>query len=359
MDNNIHFDYYYGNEAEQFSFYRIPRILIKDERFKGISSDAKLLYGLMLDRMALSVKNGWFDEQNRAYIHYTMENVMDDLCCGREKCCKIFKELDTKHGIGLIEKKRQGLGKPDIIYVKNFLGAEEDVKPKESGEADELQEVGKSDFKEYDSDYMRSTEIELQKKDESQEIGESNFCHGKNHTSRSTETELVEVPESNSKYNYNNYNKMSYINLINQSEEDQADSVENTDGIDEIDGFMQLIRDNLDYVNHMQYDDTVKKDLLEEIYQTICDVVCVRRKTVRIGGEDYPYELVKARFLKLNYSHAEYVIDRITKNLGKISNIKSYIITSLYNAPTTMNLFIQQEVQHDMYGGGWNEKGVV
>lgn len=109
----------------------------------------------------------------------------------------------------------------------------------------------------------------------------------------------------------------------------------------------------------MQYDDTVKKDLLEEIYQTICDVVCVRRKTIRIGGEDYPYELVKARFLKLNYSHAEYVIDRITKNLGKISNIKSYIITSLYNAPTTMNLFIQQEVQHDMYGGGWNEKGVI
>lgn len=164
MDNNIHFDFYYGNAAEQFSFYRIPRILIKDERFKGISSDAKLLYGLMLDRMALSVKNGWFDEQNRAYIHYTMENVMDDVCCGREKCCKIFKELDTKHGIGLIEKKRQGLGKPDIIYVKNFLGAEEDVKPKESGEADELQEAGKSDFKEYDSDYMRSTEIELQKR---------------------------------------------------------------------------------------------------------------------------------------------------------------------------------------------------
>lgn len=330
MDNNIHFDYYYGNEAEQFSFYRIPRILIKDERFKGISSDAKLLYGLMLDRMALSVKNGWFDEQNRAYIHYTMENVMDDLCCGREKCCKIFKELDTKHGIGLIEKKRQGLGKPDIIYVKNFLGAEENVKPEEPGEANELQEVGKSDFKEYAADCMRSTE-----------------------------NELVEVPEWDSKYNYNNYNKMSDTNLINQSEEDQTDSVENEDRMDEMEGYMQLIQDNLDYANHMWHDDTLKKDLLEEIYQTICDVVCVRRKTIRIGGEDYPYELVKARFLKLNYSHAEYVIDRITKNLGKISNIKSYIITSLYNAPTTMNLFIQQEVQHDMYGGGWNEKGVV
>ena len=94
MDNNIHFDYYYGNEAEQFSFYRIPRILIKDERFKGISSDAKLLYGLMLDRMALSVKNGWFDEENRAYIHYTVENIMEDLGCAKATCVKVIAELD-------------------------------------------------------------------------------------------------------------------------------------------------------------------------------------------------------------------------------------------------------------------------
>ena len=60
MDNGIKFDYYYGKEADQFSFYRIPRLLIKDERFKGLSNDAKLLYGLMLDRLALSIKNGWF-----------------------------------------------------------------------------------------------------------------------------------------------------------------------------------------------------------------------------------------------------------------------------------------------------------
>ena len=112
------FNYYYGTESEQFTFYRIPKALFKDERLKGISSDAKLLYGLMLDRLSLSIKNGWFDEFDRAYIYYTIESVMEDLGCAREKCAKLMSELKY---IGLIEKKRQGLGKPDKIYVKNFI----------------------------------------------------------------------------------------------------------------------------------------------------------------------------------------------------------------------------------------------
>ena len=125
MGDSLRFDYYYGVEAEQFSFYRVPRLLIKDERFKGLSSDAKLLYGLMLDRMALSIKNGWFDEENRAYIHYTVENIMEDLGCAKATCVKVIAELDSKKGIGLIEKKRLGLGRPDIIYVKNFVAIEQ------------------------------------------------------------------------------------------------------------------------------------------------------------------------------------------------------------------------------------------
>lgn len=105
MGNMMRFDYYYGIKAEQFSFYRVPRLLIKDERFKELSSDAKLLYGLMLDRMSLSMKNGWFDDENRAYIHYTLDNIMEDLGCAKEKCVKVLAELDSKKGIGLIEKK--------------------------------------------------------------------------------------------------------------------------------------------------------------------------------------------------------------------------------------------------------------
>ena len=121
MSEPLNFDYYYGIEAEQFSFYHVPRLLVKDECFRGLSSDAKLLYGLMLDRMLLSMKNGWLDDENRAYIIYTIDNIREDLGCSKEKAVKVLAELDTGKGIGLVEKIRRGLGKPDIIYVKNFI----------------------------------------------------------------------------------------------------------------------------------------------------------------------------------------------------------------------------------------------
>ena len=155
MSGILQLDYYYGIEAEQFSFYRVPRLLIKDERFKKLSSDAKLLYGLMLDRMSLSMKNEWFDEDNRAYIIYTIDSIMEDLGCGKEKAVKVLAELDSVKGIGLVEKVRRGLGKPDIIYVKNFASLAENVDEKKSGNTDKITEVGKSDFKKSENQKSR------------------------------------------------------------------------------------------------------------------------------------------------------------------------------------------------------------
>ena len=122
MDGEKSFPFYYGLEAEQFSFYRIPKKLIADNRFRSISTDAKLLYGLMLDRMGLSIKNGWTDDLGRVYIYFPIEEVMDLLHCKSEKAIRLMAELDSKRGIGLIERVRQGQGKPSIIYVKNFAG---------------------------------------------------------------------------------------------------------------------------------------------------------------------------------------------------------------------------------------------
>ena len=214
MGNMMKFDYYYGIEAEQFSFYRVPRLLIKDERFKELSSDAKLLYGLMLDRMSLSMKNGWFDDENRAYIHYTLDNIMEDLGCAKEKCVKVLAELDSKKGIGLIEKKRQGLGKPDIIYVKNFatleVGGEPESQPKSPSNTDVSTEVRKSNFKRFDNQTSRSSEIELA------EVRKSNLQEFGNRTSRGSETELAEVREPNANYNNTNYTDLVItINPIN------------------------------------------------------------------------------------------------------------------------------------------------
>ena len=138
MEEGLKFDYYYGVQSEQFSFYRIPRLLIKDQHFKGLSSDAKLLYGLMLDRMALSMKNHWLDNENRAYIIYSISNVMEDINCSKPTCVKIMKKLDS---FGLIERKRKGLGKPDIIYVKNFAVLEDSQEQEESSDvADTFEE---------------------------------------------------------------------------------------------------------------------------------------------------------------------------------------------------------------------------
>ncbi len=352
MGEPLKFDYYYGIEAEQFSFYRVPRLLIKDERFKGLSSDAKLLYGLMLDRMSMSMKNGWLDDENRAYIIYTIENIREDLGCSKEKAVKVLAELDASKGIGLIEKIRRGLGKPDIIYVKNFIIQDEGRK--EPFNADVSAEVGKTDFKRSEKPTSRSQENRLQ------EVGKTDFSRSEKLTSRGRENQLQEVGESDPNYtDYNqiekNYTDMSYTNPINQST-GKADAI---DAIDETSAYMALIRGNLDYEHHMKYGQHGDREMYEEIYETVCDVVCVKRKTIRINGEEYPYELVKSRFLKLNSGHVEYVMGCMKETVTKITNIRAYLITALYNAPSTMSHYYQQEVQHDMYGGGWAEKGIT
>ena len=111
------FDYFYGQSGEMFSYFRVPKILFRDIKFKDLSTDAKTLYGILLDRMGLSVKNGWLDEQGRVYIIFPVQEVMDALGCADNKATKRFRELEK---FGLIERKRRGLGKPDLIYVKNF-----------------------------------------------------------------------------------------------------------------------------------------------------------------------------------------------------------------------------------------------
>jgi hypothetical protein len=111
-------DYFYGAQAERFSFYRVPKVLFTDEQYRSISAEAKILYGIMLDRMSLSRKNGWFDEQGRVYIVFTLENVMETIGCADNKATKLFEELENK--AELIERKRQGQGKPTLIYVKSF-----------------------------------------------------------------------------------------------------------------------------------------------------------------------------------------------------------------------------------------------
>ena len=356
MGNAQKFGYYYGIEAEQFSFYRVPKLLIKDERFKGLSSDAKLLYGLMLDRMALSVKNGWFDEENRVYVIYTIDNIREDLGCSKEKAVKVLAELDTGKGIGLVEKKRRGLGKPDIIYVMNFATAEETEK--EAANTDVSTEVGKTDFKKSEKPTSGGQENRLQ------EVGKSDFKKSENLTSGGRENRPQEVGNSDSNYNYKNNTDFSNTNPIYLSDQEaetetRGPDPDRKDPMDDVNAYVQLVKDNIEYENYISVLDFRDQELYQELFEVICEIVCVKRKSVKVGGEDYPYELVKTKFLKLNNTHLEYVMGSMKETSTKIANIKAYMITALYNAPTTIHHYFQQKVQHDMFGGGWEEKGIV
>lgn len=151
-----------------------------------------------------------------------------------------------------------------------------------------------------------------------------------------------------------NQNNINHINLDYAQNGILCD-----EGMDSTKAYMDIIRKNIEYDVMLQNPEWQDAELYEELYQLICEVVCVKRQTIRIEGEDYPYELVKSKFLKLTNSHLLYVIESMKNTSTRITNIKAYMITALYNATNTMNHYYQQAVQHDMYGGGWQEKGII
>ena len=388
MEEGLKFDYFYGVQSDQFSFYRIPRLLIKDPHFKGLSSDAKLLYGLMLDRMALSMKNHWLDNENRAYIIYSISNVMEDINCSKPTCVKIMKELDS---FGLIERKRKGLGKPDVIYVKNFAVLEDSQEQEESsdvadtfeenesvvsnenitseGKQDELPEVKDFNFNNeaYDLEMVETEGIfkekeqilpnvgvnsGISKKSELPEVKDFNFWNEKTLTSGGKESLPLEVKNLAPNYNNNNYNNQSY-NYINQSYQSnlssQADQACNDeiDTIGNTDAYIQQIKKNLDYDFYMTNDVAyMDKDLLKELFVIICDVVCTKSETIKISGYVYSCDYVRSKFLRLTSNHVMYVMDCIKNTTTKIANIKAYLLVALFNAPSTIDHYYQQEVRH-------------
>ena len=294
MGEKYTFDYFYGTEAEMFAFYRVPKLLVTSDYFRELSSDAKLLYGLMLDRMSLSIKNEWKDEQKRAFIYYSVEEIMESLNCGRNKAVKCLQELDSENGIGLIEKRRQGMGKSSIIYVKNFVMATE---------------AGAKKFEKQ--------------------------------TSRSPKSKLQEVCKKDSNYNninntYENYNKSNHIIP------DQGDLM-----CDEIAAYNELIKTNIDYDALVQ-EYPFETETVQGLLELICEMVMCKANEITIASNVYPAELVKSKFLKLRYEHVSYVISCMLSNTTKVKNIKKYLLAALFNASSTMDSYYRAEVNHDM-----------
>ena len=311
MEDRLTLSYFYGKEADQYSFYKIPKLLFTDEHFKNVSVEAKVLYGLMLDRMSLSVKNQWLDGEGRAYIYYSLEDIMDALGCSNKKAITIMKELDAEAGIGLIEKKRQGQGKPTMIYVKQFV----------------IRDV--QECKNYTSEEKLTIP----------EVKKLHVLECKNDTSRSEEITCLEVKKIHTNKNNINNTELSNTesNLI-LSENDRMGS--------EVEAYTELIKENLEWDLFREYY-PYEQELLDGIFDLILETVLCKSESIVIASNRYPTAVVKNKFLKLNSSHIEYVIDCFKANTTKVHNIKKYLLATLFNAPTTMSGYYQAEVNHD------------
>lgn len=285
------FDYFYEGQSEKYSFYRIPKALFTEAMFGGLSIEAKILYGLVLDRISLSREHDWIDEAGHVYVYYTIKNVKKALGCGNTKACRLLKELET---FGLIERKKQGHCKPTIIYVKDFSrfpGAE---------------------FMDSRNGNSRDSQIGI-------------------HDNR--EQESINTKNNNTEFN-NTYPILSGLD---------ADKDERT-------VYRDILMEQLSLeILYERY--PFDKETLDSILEMMLDTICSKRKTIRIAGDDKPQAVVKSQFLKLNSTHIEYVMDCMKDNPVKVRNIKQYLLATLYNAPLTINSYYQAMVNNDMAEG--------
>ena len=282
-------DYFYGQAGELFSFFRIPKALFQEQRFQDLSTDAKTLYGILLDRMSLSVKNEWFDKKGRVFIIFTIEDVKRTLRCADNKATRLLRELEK---FGLIERKRRGQGKPCLVYVKNFSA-----------------ESSKESVKNRDNDDSCGSKIACQDPVKSRGIKKKE-----------------------------NKTEMNNTNLILS---DESEKMKNRELLEEY--FSRSLE--MDLLLLLYPDD---EDTLYQIVDLLVDTCATNRKTLRIAGDDKPAEVVRSRFMKLNADHIRFVLKCLAENSSPIRNMKQYLLASLYNAPTTMQLSYQNQTNHDL-----------
>jgi hypothetical protein len=282
-------DYFYGQAGELFSFFRIPKALFQEQRFQDLSTDAKTLYGILLDRMSLSVKNEWFDKKGRVFIIFTIEDVKRTLRCADNKATRLLRELEK---FGLIERKRRGQGKPCLVYVKNFSA-----------------ESSKESVKNRDNDDSCGSKIACQDPVKSRGIKKKE-----------------------------NKTEMNNTNLILS---DESEKMKNRELLEEY--FSRSLE--IDILLRLYPDD---EDTLYQIVNLLVDTCATNRKLLHIAGDDKPAEVVRSRFMKLNADHIRFVLKCLAENSNPIRNMKQYLLASLYNAPTTMQLSYQNQTNHDL-----------
>ena len=341
MPSNLNLDYYYGNEAEQYSFYRVPKTILTDPRYKGVSIEAKVLYGLLLDRMGLSVRNGWMDSDGRVYIYFTQEDAMTLMNCGKDKATKLFRELDTD-GIGLIKRRKQGQGRPARIYVKNFILPPEPGQTPPEPEQPPTPSVPQADGTPQAEPQGFSALLTAEKP-------QSGLLKGRSQDSGFSAPNDTEINQTER----NDTDPSILPPTPAARDQPPVDRSKRRIRMDEMDSYRELIQENIDYDLLLQ-EHPYDAETLEGYVELMVEVCCSRKDFTRIAGSEIATGVVKSRFLKLNKEHIGYVLECMNKNTTLIRNIKAYTLAALYNAPATMSQYYASQVSHDM-AQGWED----
>lgn len=332
--SKIEFDYYYGAEAEQFTFIRVPKVLFTDkEHFGSLSNEAKLMYGLLLERMSLSRKNNWIDDENRVYIIFLIEEIEEIMDVCHDKALNILKELDDVNGIGLVKKKRRGLGLPSILYVKNFIINESDSLRNEKQD--------NTDNSEHTSRGLKNGFLEVDKTD---------FKKSEISTSVNRKNRLQEVVKADTNNTEINNTELSYIEnqSINQSATPKKIPTPPR-LIDEIDRetVEQSVKKQIEYDSLITHPDEAVVSMVEEIKDLIVDVISGERN-IFIEGKRVSEEAARSAYRKLTSEHITDVLRNILNYSGKISRIDRFLTTTLYNSAFTLTNQTFSGFEHDM-----------
>ena len=243
--------------------------------------------------MSLSARNQWFDAAGRIYIIFTIDEIKKALGCADKKAVKLLDELEKKYG--LIERKRQGLGKPNLIYVKNFV----------------------------------SEPVERQ------------FLNCQKHNSGMVESTIQELSKAQGNKTDNNKTDSSETDPFLSSDFFGKEPDEMDEYTDYYEFFSQEFEIEILYKKFPEDIET-----LEGILDLVVDTVCSKRKFIRIASDDKPIEIVRSRFMKLDSRHIEYILDCLRENTTDIRNMKQYLLAALYNAPTTMDSYYKSWANH-------------
>lgn len=278
-------DYFYDTEAESFRFYQIPVLLLEEKEYRDISDTAKILYGVLLSRLALSRKNRWIEEKTgRLYISYNLKQLVEMLGRSDRTISKAMKQLAE---VGLIEKKKRGQGKTDIIYVMNFTRAD----------------------KTYTKEAVQEEKTE---------------------NGISERTDIEEVSEENG--HQNGEFRSEEITILKEEQKKEV--------------YRKKIKQQLEY-NVLIKRHQVEKEIIDAMIEILTDIFISGRKTYKISGDDIPANEVQNRIKRLNIQHIEYIIECLNRNTKEIRGPDNYLLTSLYNAPITIGLYYKAQVQHD------------